>query len=172
MALIQADNGHLEHKMDQATRDDYFWLVSADAENLLEHCQTSFLEKTNALRIAKALRKQTSVTRSALILELAQIRIRARKKFANADQMFFTRRGYEQSSSQLIAAYKAKNFVHFDRVVDICCGIGGDLMALAMRNSDGETVGVDRDPLMCLFAQQNLKRTSASDRAKVVESRL
>ena len=117
------------------------------------------------------MRKQTSVTRCALILELSQIRIRARRKFANADCMFFTRRGYEQASGQLIAEYKAKNFVHFDRVVDICCGIGGDLMALATRNSDGETVGVDRDPLMCLFSEQNLLCTSVKDRATVVESR-
>lgn len=157
--------------MDQATRDDYFWLVSADAQVLLEQCHESFRAKTNVLRIAKALRKQTSATRCALILELTQIRIKARRKFPFADRMFFTRRGYEQSSSQLIAEYVARNFVHFDRVVDVCCGIGGDLMALAMRNSDGDVVGVDRDPLMCLFARHNLQCTSAKGRVTVVESR-
>ena len=124
----------------------------------LANCQSDY---ANRLRLPAA----------HLILELAQIRIRAARKFANADEMFFTRRGYEQASGQLIAEYKARNFVHFDRVVDICCGIGGDLMALATRNSDGETVGVDRDPLMCLFSEQNLRCTSAKNRATVVESR-
>jgi len=38
-------------------------------------------------------------------------------------------------------------------VADLCCGIGGDLLALARR---GSVVGVDRDPLAALFARANL----------------
>ena len=122
------------------------------------------------MRITKSLRKKTTPVRSAIILELAQLRIKARKKFPFADEMFLTRRGYEQSTGALIATYKAQRFANFERIVDICCGIGGDLMFLARRQVDCETIGVDNDPLVCLFAQQNLSAAKVSGHADVVES--
>ena len=71
--------------------------------------------------------------------------------------MFFTRRGYEQSTNTLIADYKAKKFAGQNQVVDICCGIGGDLISLASRQNGQTTIGVDNDPLTTLFAQRNLE---------------
>jgi len=98
------------------------------------------------------------------------VRIKARKKFPFAEEMFLTRKGYEQATSALIAEYKAKRFARFERIADICCGIGGDLMYLANRAADCETVGIDNDPLVCLFAQQNLGAARVSGHAEVVES--
>ena len=141
--------------MNPSTRDDFLWLMSDEAAPILTRVQKAFLDRINAVRIAKSLRKLTTPTRSALLMEQAQLRIRARKKFGLADKMFFTRRGLEQSTSEAIARYKATRFADLQSVADICCGIGGDLIAMAHRgdgSSPHQTVGVDQDEHTCLFA--------------------
>ncbi len=67
-------------------------------------------------------------------------------------QMLFTRAGYEQSSSEPIARYRAARFGAAGRVADLCCGIGGDLLALA---SGREALAVDRDEVHARLALHN-----------------
>lgn len=161
-----------------ANRDDFCWLVSGEAESILRDAQASFVERVNAVRIAKSLRKSITPTRSALVMEQAQLRLRARRKFTNADRMFFTRRGLEQASGEHLAQYKAQRFVGISRVADICCGIGGDLIALASRKRGSgsaepgvRTIGIDCDELTVLFARKNLKANSLdSATAKVQQA--
>ncbi len=45
--------------------------------------------------------------------------------------MLFTRPGLEQASSELAAAHSAARLRAFPLVADLCCGIGGNLAALA-----------------------------------------
>ena len=73
--------------------------------------------------------------------------------------MFFTKRGLEQASGRGIAVYKAARFAECENVADICCGVGGDLIALHNRNDSAActTTGVDADELTALFARHNLK---------------
>ena len=157
--------------MNPVTREDYYWLVSAEAAHFIRQCQTILASRdANVVSLAKTLRKEISPVRSAIVMEMAQLRNRARKKFPTADEMFFTRKGYEQSTSALIAEYKARQFSQFERVADICCGIGGDLIELAMRSDDCETIGVDNDHLTCLYAEKNLASVRATGHADVVES--
>lgn len=154
--------------MNPETRDDFLWLMTDEAAPSLKKVQAAFEERINAVRIAKALRKTTTATRSALVMEQAQLRVRARRKFTRASQMFFTRRGLEQASGRQLAAYKARRFEALANVADICCGIGGDLIAFAKRGlkdsktaSDHlNTVGVEIDELTCLFARRNLEVNS------------
>lgn len=68
--------------------------------------------------------------------------------------MFFTRRSLEQATSQEVARYKATRFPASAPVADLCCGIGGDAIALA---AGRRSVGVDRDPIMTLLAAANLR---------------
>lgn len=141
------------------------WLGSAEAELPLQQTQALFLEDVNPLKIARMLRKSLTPQFAALVMEQAQLRIRARRKFADADRMFFTGRSLEQSTSTLLANYKAIRFADLQSVADICCGIGGDLLALGNRLSQNavsnserfETVGVDRDPIAAQFAQLNAR---------------
>ena len=77
----------------------------------------------------------------------------ARAKFSRAMQMLFTRAGYEQSSSEPIARYRAARFGGARRVADLCCGIGGDLLALARRAR--EALAVDRDDVHARLALHN-----------------
>lgn len=144
--------------MNHTDHNEFAWLTS---EAAIEHLQTAtrlFQKNLNPLKTAKLLRKSISPQRSAMVMEQAQLRIRARRKFQHADSMFFTGRSLEQSTSSLIATYKAKRFVESRKVADVCCGIGGDLISLASRNqnSDFETVGIERDPVPACFATANL----------------
>ena len=134
--------------------EEYRWLVSSPASGFLAETLEQIENKVNVVRIAKQLRKDMTPSRSAMVLELAQQRIRGRKKFALADQMFFTKRGLQQASSQPIAEYKAQRFAKCNRVADVCCSIGGDLLSLA---KVAKTTGVDNDPVTTLFAQRNLE---------------
>jgi hypothetical protein len=54
---------------------------------------------------------------------------------------------------------------HAARVVDLCCGVGGDLLALA--RSGLSVTGVDQDPLTVEIARANLAACDLTDRARV-----
>jgi hypothetical protein len=110
---------------------------------------------SGSIACAAALRREITTTRAALVLEQARLRARATAKFATADRMFFTARGLEQATDEWIARYKARRIAaafHVARIADLCCGIGGDLAALAAL---GQAVGVDRDAVLALFAAAN-----------------
>jgi hypothetical protein len=75
--------------------------------------------------------------------------------------MLFTRAGYEQSSAEAIARHRATRLASAGTVADLCCGIGGDLAALAVT---GQTPGgpparrvlaVDRNPVHACLARHN-----------------
>jgi hypothetical protein len=131
---------------------DLQWLVSSDAAPFLEETLAGLRQRTNIVRIAKRLRRFMSPARSALVLELVQLRIRGRKKFHLAEKMFFTRRGLEQSTDERIARFKASRFAAAN-VADVCCSIGGDLLGLAQR---GAVTGFDRDGVATTYAAKNL----------------
>ena len=120
--------------MDAEAYDNFSWLTSNSAAEYLSTAISHFEKNINPLKTAKLLRKSLPPARAAIVMEQAQLRIRARKKFELADQMFFTGRSLEQSTSQRISRYKAQRFSHCDSVIDICCGIGGDLISLANRS--------------------------------------
>ncbi len=132
---------------------DFQWLVAEEAKEGLAAAQKLFAQKINPLKIAKLLRKSMPASRAALVMEQAQLRLRGLRKFPRAESMFFTGRSLEQSSSALIADYKALRFAGCENVADICCGVGGDLLSLARRAN--RVTGVDRDPIAALFAQNN-----------------
>jgi hypothetical protein len=137
---------------------DYHWLVSDRAEPYLAAIDS----EADRLAAASFLRSKLTAGQAHLVLEQVALRWRARKKFAAADQMFFTQLGLEQATDEWTAAYKARRFADGQPAVDFCCGIGGDLLALATR---GPVVGVDLDPVAALFARTNLDRCRSAARA-------
>ena len=50
-----------------------------------------------------------------------------------------------------MAAYKAQRLSAGERFADLCCGIGGDLMAMVY---GGRVVGIDRDPVAVVLARR------------------
>jgi SAM-dependent methyltransferase len=92
----------------------------------------------------------------------ATLRRRGRAKFGtDADHMWFTPDGLEQATSAPIAHHRAGRFAALatelsrrPRVADLCCGIGGDLLALTAAGCD--VTAVDRDPVTVLAARANV----------------
>ncbi len=139
--------------------DDYRWLVSADAEPWLA------VEADDPVRLVSRLRKDLLAERAHLVAEQIDLRHRARDKFHLADRMFFTRKGLEQATDEQIAAYKASRFPSGVLVSDLCCGIGGDLVALCAR---GPVFGADRDAIVSLLATVNVQVHGFGDRCTLV----
>ncbi len=136
---------------------DLKWLIGKGGAAWLEKLARTDLESVSL--VAK-LRRELSPEQTHLVLEQVALRRRARAKFDAADQMFFTSKGFEQSTDQWIARYKAARLIpgkeagSESRVADLCCGIGGDLMSLAER---ADVVGVEKDPLTACLAEANLQ---------------
>ncbi|MCI0688717.1 MAG: hypothetical protein L0Y54_16000 [Sporichthyaceae bacterium] len=86
------------------------------------------------LELTKQLRRSFPAEITAAALTQAQVRRRARPKFAAlADQMLFTPAGLEQSTRAAVAELRARRYAGAGvrRVADPGCGIGGDMIALA-----------------------------------------
>ena len=91
----------------------------------------------------------------AAAIELVQARRKGARKFACAERMILDLPGVEQASGADVAAWKARRFVGLGGPTwDLCCGIGGDAMALA--GIVEELIAVDMDPLACRMAEHNL----------------
>lgn len=81
------------------------------------------------------------------------LRRRARAKFGGADRMWFVREALEQASHETIAEWHAAQFPSGASVMDLTCGIGGDLMALTRRGLDA--AGYELDPERAACAEHN-----------------
>jgi hypothetical protein len=98
----------------------------------------------------------------AAALAQHDLRLRARTKFSRAECMYFTRDGLEQASSEMVARHRAVRYAPFDRVADLCAGIGGDLLALAPGRA---ALAVDLDPVHLRMALRNAREYGAVDLA-------
>ena len=106
-------------------------------------------------------------TLAAAALTQVRLRERAVAKFGSAaGSMFFTPDGLEQATRAAVAERRAARFAGAGRVVDLCCGIGADLVALARAGLD--VTGVDADPLTAAVAAANVDALGLGDRARVV----
>lgn len=141
--------------------EDTAWLVSSEATAWLAEAADEVA--TSAL--LKRLRKQLSNARAALIVEQVELRKRAEAKFGAAAKMFFTRKGLEQATDERTARFKAdrmRNQIgHEGLVADLCCGIGGDAIALAEHFQ--QVVGVDHDEVLATLATANFSANQCSN---------
>jgi hypothetical protein len=143
---------------------DFEWLVSPAAQ---PHLQKAAAWRQPSASQVEALRRACSSPRARLVVEQAALRRRGQAKFEHADQMFFTPRGFEQASDEIVAAYKAARMPTHGPLVDLCCGIGGDLMAMA---AQAPTRGVDRDPGTIILARANLAALQSRSPAPTVSA--
>lgn len=102
-----------------------------------------------------------ALVRAALTLHDLRRKPAAMEKFSRAGRMWFTANGLEQSTSEIVGRHKARRFE--GTVWDVCCGIGGDSLALAERC---EVRSVDLDPAMCLRTQWNADVYDVGDRVR------
>ena len=135
--------------MSNAELDDYCWLLEPQAASWLERLTE---QPRPAISLLKQLKQDVGNIRASLLNQQVVLRKRAQQKFSAASKMFFTDQALQQATDELVARYKAHRFVGLGLVADLCCGLGGDLAALASR---GPVVGVDRDPIVAWLAQHN-----------------
>ena len=105
-----------------------------------------------SLAVAERLRREYPAGLVATAMAQRELRLAAEAKFSRAAQMLFTRAGLEQSSSEAIARYRGGRLGHASRIADLCCGIGGDLIALAAAS---DVLAVDRDETHARLALHN-----------------
>jgi hypothetical protein len=125
-------------------------LLTAAGQELLARLAAE--PDSGGLALAVRLRRDYPADLVAAASAQHELRLAAKAKFTRASDMLFTRSGYEQSSSEPIARYRAERFGDARRVADLCCGIGGDLLALA---SGREALAVDRDEVHARLALHN-----------------
>jgi SAM-dependent methyltransferase len=149
--------------------ETFSWLLSSDGRALLAEAMASDLSNAAQLRELTRLRRQATPERAAAAYEIAALRRRAAAKFGAAERMYFTREALEQASGERIATYRAGRYRAYGSVADLCCGAGGDTLALA---GVAGVIGVDRDPLRLAMAAANARALGLADRIRFVEADL
>ena len=127
-------------------------LLSGPGQELLDRLAGEDVTPDRSLQLAKSLRQTQPPELIAAALAQQALRRRGRAKFSRADAMLFTAAGLEQASSELTAGHSARRFRPFPAVADLCCGIGGNLAALA---GGSRVLAVDRDLTSLEFARHN-----------------
>lgn len=129
-------------------------------------------EPAQELAVATRLRREHPAELVSAALGQARLRQRAVVKFGAADagRMYFTPNGVEQSTRASVAAYRARRFQELDvrSVADLCCGIGGDAIALARAGI--RVLAVDRDPLTAAVARANADALGLGELIEVREA--
>jgi SAM-dependent methyltransferase len=135
-------------------------LLSAEGRELLAGLPEGPLDPADALRLGTRLRQRHPAELVAAALAQRELRERAVAKFALAGRMWLTREGLEQASAEPLARHRAARYAGADRVADLCCGIGGDLCALAPGRA---ALAVDLDPLHLRMARENARVHGAGE---------
>lgn len=152
--------------------EDFRWLLSEDGQDLLRRAHETYDgQPARALEAATILRRGASPEHVAAALTQVELRHRGHAKFgALAESMYFTPDGLEQSTRLRVAAHRAARVAAAapSSVLDLGCGIGGDLVAFGQA---GLTVaGVDRDPLRVAVASANLAALGLGGAVRVAEA--
>ncbi|MFB6935006.1 class I SAM-dependent methyltransferase [Streptomyces sp. HUAS 31] len=129
-------------------------------------------DPADELAVATRLRREHPAELVSAALGQARLRQRAVAKFGAADagRMFFTPNGVEQSTRASVATYRARRMreLGIGSVADLCCGIGGDAVALARAGI--RVLAVDRDPATAAAARANAEALGLADLVEVREA--
>jgi SAM-dependent methyltransferase len=139
--------------------DAFRWLLTDDGQTLLGEAEQQYADHPDdPIRTTTALRKRAAAEHAAVAMTQAELRHRARDKFGElAARMYFTPEGLEQATRLRVAEHRASRVALADpgSVIDLGCGIGGDLVAFASK--DLTAAGVDQDPVRVAVAEANLQ---------------
>jgi SAM-dependent methyltransferase len=134
--------------------DAFRWLLTDEGQQLLERATAA---PADELKAQAELRRIAEPPQVAAALTQVSLRNRAEPKFGErAARMYFTPDGLEQATRATVAAHRAARLVAASAgsVLDLGCGIGGDLVAFARAGIT--SAGVDTDPLRVEVARANL----------------
>jgi SAM-dependent methyltransferase len=139
--------------------ETFRWLLTDEGQALLAAATAA---EGTPLRVQKSLRAtspgatEEKAERVAAALGQVELRQRAAAKLGDdATRLYFTRDGLEQATRSTVARHRASRVALVGpTVVDLTCGIGGDLVAFARAGLT--TAGIDLDPLRVEMARANL----------------
>jgi SAM-dependent methyltransferase len=137
-------------------------LLSAEGQRAMELAARLRASYDDPVRAGAALRSSLDPALAAAAMSQVVLRQQARGKHGDdASRMYFTPEALEQSTRREVAAHRAArvSFAHPSSVVDLGCGVGGDLVALARRHGPSGTpvAGVESDPVRAALAAANLR---------------
>ena len=130
-------------------------LLSAPGQEVLARVAAGRAAGEPPLALASRMRRDFPAPLVAAATAQDELRRAAGPKFSQAMRMLFTRPGLEQASSEAAARHRARRLAGAaapQRLADLGCGIGGDLIALA---AGREVLAVDRDPVHLRMAVHN-----------------
>jgi SAM-dependent methyltransferase len=129
------------------------WLLTDDGQALLAAATAA---EGTPLQVQKQLRERAEPDQVAAVLGQVELRNHAVAKLGeDAGRMYFTRDGLEQATRTAVAGHRAARVAFGgSSVIDLTCGIGGDLVAFARAGLT--TAGIDLDPLRVEIARANL----------------
>ena len=139
--------------------ETFRWLLTDEGQALLAAATAA---EGTPLQVQKSLRAtspgatEEKAERVAAALGQVELRQRAAAKLGDdAARLYFTRDGLEQATRSTVARHRASRVALVGpTVVDLTCGIGGDLVAFARAGLT--TAGIDLDPLRVEMARANL----------------
>ncbi len=133
--------------------ETFRWLLTDEGQGLLAAATAA---AGTPLQVQRSLRARAETDRVTAALGQVELRARAAAKLgADAARMYFTRDGLEQATRATVARHRASRVALVGpSVVDLTCGIGGDLVAFARTGLT--TAGIDLDPVRVEMARANL----------------
>lgn len=145
-------------------------LLTPEGHALLDAVRDT--DPADELAVATRLRREHPAELVSAALGQARLRQRAVAKFGAADagRMYFTPNGVEQSTRASVATYRAGRMKELGvgSVADLCCGIGGDAIALARAGI--RVLAVDRDPVTAAVARANVASLGLAGLVEVREA--
>ncbi|MFH9573514.1 methyltransferase domain-containing protein [Streptomyces sp. NPDC017230] len=160
----------LAHNVPVNDLDALLALLTPEGRALLDEVRDT--DPARELAVATRLRRTHPAELVSAALGQARLRQRAVAKFGERDagRMFFTPNGVEQSTRASVAAYRAERLAALGvtSVADLCCGIGGDAIALARAGI--RVLAVDRDPATAAAARANTEALGLGELIEVREA--
>jgi len=153
LAPIECQRGRLGHNASMDL-DAFRWLLTEPGQLLLARAADA---PEDPLEASSQLRREATAEQVAAALTQVALRRRAVAKFGDlAARMYFTPDGLEQATRLAVAEHRAARLAaaRTESVVDLGCGIGGDLVSFA--HAGITAAGVDLDPVRVEVARANL----------------
>jgi len=152
--------------------DAFGWLLTDEGQELLARADEVVGTEPDPLRAHRLLRHDGADTaRVAVALTQAELRTKAVTKFGElATRMYFTPDGLEQATRLPVAEHRAARLRAFgaDSLIDLGCGIGGDLIASARAGITA--AGVDLDAERVAVARANLEALGLPGAVQVADA--
>jgi SAM-dependent methyltransferase len=137
------------------------WLRTTEGGRLLVHAAQAWADHPgDPVRVASVVRRlEPDAEKAAAATTQAQLREKAVAKLGEpARLMFFTPDALEQATRTRVADHRAARLaaaIPGGSVLDLGCGIGGDLLAFARAGL--VAAGIDQDPVRVAMAEANLE---------------